>query len=72
MQTTSQFSAHDPDGVPHDIIGLTWVFAFGSAICAFVALASGGIASGLALLAVPLLVIALARRARKERGASRA
>jgi hypothetical protein len=71
MQTTSRFSVHDPDGVPHEIVGLTWVFALGVAICSFAALTIGGVASALALalLLVPALVIALERRSRRQRGA---
>jgi hypothetical protein len=69
MQTTSNLSVHDPDGVPHEIVGLTWVFAIGAAIIAFAALTIGGLVSGLALVGVPALVIALARRARTKRGA---
>jgi hypothetical protein len=69
---TSQFSVvHDPDGVPHQIVGLTWLFALGAAICAFIALTSGGGASALALLAVPAIVITLAKRASSRRDARR-
>ena len=71
MHTTSQFSVHDPDGVPHEIVGLTWVLTLTAAICAFAALTIGGVASGLALLAVPTFVIALAHRAQQRRGARR-
>jgi len=71
MHTNSQFSVHDPDGVPHEIVGLTWVFALGTAIVAFAALAIGGVASGLALVAVPAIVISLARRAETKRRARR-
>jgi hypothetical protein len=42
MQTPSELVVHDPDGVPHEIIGLTWVFAIGVAICSFAALTFGG------------------------------
>jgi hypothetical protein len=69
MQTTSRISAHDPDGVPHEIVGLTWVLAFGVAVGSFAALTIGGVASVLALLLVPALVIALDRRAQRQRGA---
>lgn len=71
MQTTSNVSVHDPDGVPHEIVGLTWVFAIGAAIIAFAALTIGGLVSGLALVGVPALVITLAQRARTKRGARR-
>jgi hypothetical protein len=62
MQTTSRFSVHDPD-VAHDIVGLTGVCAVGAAIVAFIALAVGGAAWGIAILAVPALVARLALRA---------
>ncbi len=71
MSTTSKFSVHDPDGVPHEIVGLTWVFALGVAICSFVALTIGGIASGVALLLVPVTVVTLGRRAESKRSARR-
>ena len=68
MQTNiSQLSVHDPDGVPHEIIGLTFVVAVAIAIVAFAALAMGGVASGLALVIVPLVVFALSRRAGSRR-----
>jgi hypothetical protein len=68
MQTTSSVSVHDPDGVPHDIVGLTWVFALGAAIFAFAALTHGGVVFALALLLVPHFIMALGRRAERERG----
>lgn len=71
MQITSRFSAHDPDGVPHEIVGLTWVFAFGVAISSFAALTIGGVVSALALVLVPGVIVALGRRAERERDALR-
>lgn len=67
MQTTSHLSIHDPDGVPHQIVGLTWLFAFAAAILAFLALTRGGAMSALALLLVPTLLVGLDRRARRQR-----
>ena len=67
MQTTSTHSAHDPDGVPHEIVGLTWLFALGVAICSFAALTSGGVFAAIALLLVPGAIIALGRRAERQR-----
>ena len=71
MHTTSRFSIHDPDGVPHEIVGLTWALTLGVAICAFAALTFGGAVSGLALFAIPILVVVLAQRAGARRGAAR-
>jgi len=69
MQTTSNLSVHDPDGVPHEIVGLTWVFALAVAISAFAALTIGGAISAAALLLVPAIIIALNRRAERKRQA---
>jgi hypothetical protein len=66
---TSRTSIHDPDGVPHAIVGLTWAFAVGVAIFAFAALMIGGVASKVALLAVPFAIFSLARRAGAKRAA---
>jgi hypothetical protein len=70
MQTTTSVSVHDPDGVPHEIVGLTWVFALAVAISAFAALTIGGAVSGAALLLVPALIIFLSRRAERQREAT--
>ena len=67
MQTTSQLAVRDPDGVPHEIVGLTWLVTVGVAVGAFLALTSGGAASALLLLTVPGVVITLDRRARRQR-----
>ena len=69
MQTASNLSVHDPDGVPHEIVGLTWVFALGAAVSSFAALTSGGAISAAALLLVPGIIVALGRRAEHERDA---
>jgi hypothetical protein len=71
MQTTSKFSVHDPDGVPHEIVGLTWLFALGVAVFSFAALTTTGIPSALALLLVPGATIALGLRAERQRDARR-
>ena len=71
MQTTSNLSVHDPDGVPHEIVGLTWVFALAVAISAFAALTIGGAVSAAALLFVPVMIIVLGRRAERRRDARR-
>lgn len=71
MQTTSNLSAHDPDGVPHEIVGLTWLFALAVAVSAFAALTVGGVVSTAALLAVPAIIVALGRRAERQRDARR-
>jgi hypothetical protein len=67
MQTTSQLAVRDPDGVPHEIVALTWLVTVGVAVVAFVALTSGGVTSALLLLTVPGVVITLDRRAQRQR-----
>jgi hypothetical protein len=67
MQTTSQFVVRDPDGVPHEIVGLTWLFSIIVAIVSFAALISGGALAALTLLMVPIAIVALERRARQRR-----
>ena len=69
MQTTSTLSVRDPDGVPHEIVGLTWLFALAVAISSFAALTIGGTVSAVALLVVPGIVIALVRHAERKRDA---
>jgi hypothetical protein len=66
MQTTSQ-AVRDPDGVPHEIVGLTWLVTVGVAVGAFLALTSGGVMSALMFLTVPGVVITLDRRAQRQR-----
>jgi hypothetical protein len=63
----TQSIVRDPDGVPHRIVGLTWVFALGAAIISFVALISGGTAAVLAFAFIPLMIGALDRSARQAR-----
>jgi hypothetical protein len=70
MQTTSQLAARDPDGVPHEIVGLTWLVSLAIAIASFAALTFGGVVSALLLLAVPAIVMRLDRRARRQRDAN--
>ena len=67
MQKSLNLSAHDPDGVPHEIVGLTWLFTLAAAIFSFAALASGSPVAVFALLAIPSLIIALSRRAERRR-----
>lgn len=67
---TSQL-VRDPDGVPHDVVGLTWVFAIGVAIVSFIALRIGGALAAAAFGIVPFAIISLDRRARRERAARR-
>jgi hypothetical protein len=71
MHTTSQLAVRDPDGVPHEIVGLTWLVALAVAIGSFVALTFGGVVSALVLLFVPGVVISLDQRARRQRDANR-
>jgi hypothetical protein len=67
MHTTSRFSVHEADGVPHGVVGLTLVSTLGVALFAFAALTIGGVMSAFALLLVPGLIIALARHAERNR-----
>jgi hypothetical protein len=70
MPTTSNLSlVHDPDGVPHEIVGLTWLVALTVAIGAFAALTIGGVVSVLALILMPASIVAVARRAARRRDA---
>jgi len=71
MQNTSRFLVHDPDGVPHEIVGLTWVFALAVAIFSFAALTIGGVASVIGLLLLPCAIISLGRRADRTRDTRR-
>jgi hypothetical protein len=70
MHTTSKLSVHDPDGVPHVIVGLTWLVVLAVAICSFAALTVGGVVTALALVFVPAVIIALGLRAERSRGVS--
>jgi hypothetical protein len=69
MHTTSRVAAHDPDGVPHEIVGLTWVFAIGAAISVFAALNARGSLAALLFVLLPLAIVAVDRSARRKRGA---
>jgi hypothetical protein len=72
MNTTSRLFVHDPDGIPHEVVGLTWLLAVAIAVIAFAALTIGGIVTGFALVLVPTYVIGLARQARRQRDAREA
>jgi len=70
MQTTSLFAVRDPDGVPHYIVGLTLLSAIALATILLVVLTDHGAGASSAVLfgiAIPALIIALARRARAAR-----
>jgi Flp pilus assembly protein TadB len=69
---TTNASVHDPDGVPHQVIGLTWVFALAAALGAFAALTIGGAVSITALLLIPVVIFWLSRRADRQRDSRRA
>jgi hypothetical protein len=62
----------EPDGVPHDVVGLTALFSVILAILVAAMFLSGHIvgqvaAVALAVIAVPTLVTSLRRRAERER-----
>jgi hypothetical protein len=57
----------DPDGVPHEIVGLTILLVTALAAFCLVALATGGLTSAIALVLVPSIVIGVDRRARRDR-----
>ena len=61
----------EPDGVPHDVVGLTALFAVMLAVLCGVIFVTGAMghvtAAVLALLAVPKIVMSLTRRAARER-----
>jgi hypothetical protein len=70
MQSTSIFAVRDPDGVPHHVIGLTLVSLVALATIVFVVLTDVGTSVASVVLfgiAIPALVVALARRARTAR-----
>jgi len=69
MQTSNLSIVHDPDGVPHEVVGLTWLVALTVAIGAFAALTVGGVVSVTALFFVPASIIALGRHAARRRDA---
>jgi hypothetical protein len=69
MNTTSQLFVRDPDGIPHEVVGLTWLLSVAIAVIAFAALTVGGVVTGLALVLVPTYVIGLAGQARRRRAA---
>ena len=70
MQTNSIYAVRDPDGVPHHVVGLTLVSLVAVATIAFVALTDAGTSVASVVLfgiAIPSLIVALARRARAAR-----
>jgi hypothetical protein len=62
---------HDPDGVPHIVIGLTAVFSVGLAIVLTILLFTGRTTAIAAIafagVAIPVLVSRLERKAERER-----
>jgi hypothetical protein len=67
MRTSSFSAVRDPDGVPHEIVGLTWVLAIVIAIGSFAALAYGGAVTALGFGVAPIAIVVLDRRARATR-----
>lgn len=62
----------EPDGVPHDVVGLTALFSVLLAVCCGVIFATGGIAGHvgaplIAAIALPVIVSRLSDRAERER-----
>jgi hypothetical protein len=72
MQTSTYSIIRDPDGAPHEIVGLTWVLALVAAIASFAALAFGGAFAAIGIGLVPAAIVALDRRARGRRARRRA
>jgi hypothetical protein len=71
MHTSSFSVVRDPDGVPHEVVGLTWLLAVAIAIASFVGLVHGGAASAIGFALLPIAFIALERRARGRRAGRR-
>jgi len=67
MNTTSPAAAHDPDGVPHEIVGVTLLLTVAIAASLMVALFTGRLTTCTALVFVPGIVILVDRRARLRR-----
>jgi hypothetical protein len=63
----SEKVVRDPDGVPHEVVGLTWLLTLAVAIASFAALRFASVTTAFALVLVPAIVIALDRRARNQR-----
>lgn len=62
----------EPDGVPHSVVGLTAAFSVMLAmLVAFMFIAGGGVVKGaavvLALIAIPVMVGMLRKKAQKDR-----
>jgi hypothetical protein len=71
MRTSSFSVVRDPDGVPHEIVGLTWLLAIVIAIGSFVALTRGGAVTAVGFGILPIAIVALDRRARRHRATRR-
>jgi membrane protein implicated in regulation of membrane protease activity len=71
MHTSSFSVVRDPDGVPHEIVGLTWLFAIAIAIGSFAALAYGGAMTAIGFGVLPIAIVTLDRRARRRRATRR-
>lgn len=61
-----------PDGVPHDVIGLTFLFSIVLALLCGGIFMSGGVVGHIAgpliaLIAIPVIVMSLSKRAARER-----
>jgi hypothetical protein len=67
MNPTPHSSVRDPDGIPHEIIGLTFLLTTALAAFCLVALAAGHMTSAITLVLVPSIVIGLDRRSRSHR-----
>jgi hypothetical protein len=72
--TDDQIGPHEdverePDGIPHDVVGLTVFFTVMLAIlCGAIFVTGGRVAAVLlAVIAVPVLVTSLSRRSERER-----
>ena len=67
MNTTAHSNVRDPDGIPHEIVGLTFLLTTALAAFCLIALTTGRVTSAITLVLVPSLVIGLDRRARRNR-----
>lgn len=65
---TSHDESEDLDGIPHAVIGLTAVVSVMLAITVLLALSGGQLVTvAVALLAIPVFVVALERKAERAR-----
>jgi len=69
---TKHASDHDPDGVPHSIVGLVGAAVFATAVLLLGAVATGrpGTAIALLFVAIPSLICGLDAHARRVREVS--